>query len=153
VNQLFTHSGADIAASPEIVWRVLTDASYTKQWVGHFQPVFSRLESRWSVGDSVHWISSKDELLVDGIVKQSTSPRRLAYTVRDVVSPSRFEPTADDGITCLLEARGTGTWLVIRQGDFGKIAGGQDYYEATVQSWARALPVIQSLAETSCEGS
>jgi uncharacterized protein YndB with AHSA1/START domain len=67
-----------IAATPEEVWRALTDGGMTRQyWYGR------RVESDWKVGSPVTFFYHKDgaEAVSDsGIVLECNAPRRLSFT-------------------------------------------------------------------------
>src|ERR1044072_6808472 len=69
-----------IAATPDSVWRALTDGALTRQyWDGR------RAEADWKVGSPVtFWYQSADgEAVSDrGIVLESVRPRRLSYTLQ-----------------------------------------------------------------------
>jgi uncharacterized protein YndB with AHSA1/START domain len=146
--QLFAEQSIVIEAGPEKVWDVLTQSSFTKDWVGDFQPVFAHLESDWKVGSKVLWLTQDGKTLVDGKVSASEPYRKLSFTVHDVSGDFNDVLSDKDGIFYTLTEHNGGAKLSVKQGDFSKVgAKAQDFCEATDKSWQSALLAIKSLAE------
>lgn len=139
----------EIQAPASVVWEILTQRQYTDQWVGVFSnggPAF-HIESEWFLGSKVHWKDPEGKVLVEGTVTALVSNQLLRFTVFDVRA-EKFEVTERDGITFMLEETAAQTVLFLSQGDFGQMKDGQKYCQMTEQIWAKVLPVIKKLAET-----
>jgi uncharacterized protein YndB with AHSA1/START domain len=148
VAELFTDSSIDIDAPAQTVWAVLTDPAQTSQWVGFFQPSFTQLDSRWTLAAPVAWKTTDGKTSVDGKVTGVDYPRLLSFTVHDLSGKFDDVQSDEDGILYTLSESGGRTLLRITQGDFGKIGdNARKFYEATAESWDRALPKIKELAE------
>jgi uncharacterized protein YndB with AHSA1/START domain len=146
---LYAKQTISIAATPEVVWSVLTQSEFTRQWVGAFQPVFARLESDWKIGSPVAWQNYERQTLADGVVTAVTPNKSLAYSVHDVSDKFDDVQSDEDGIFYDLAKTDGSTSLTVRQGDFSKVGErGKEFCDATTESWKRALPAIKQLAES-----
>lgn len=145
----FVTKSITIHASAQKVWDVLTDPYYTKRWVSHFSPQFRKLESDWQAGNPVYWKLDKDEVHADGIVTHASPPHKLSFSVRDARGTFDGVHSEEDGIVYSLVEEDGHTTLIINQGDFGKVPGGEKLYQATAESWDNTVPIIKQLAEAS----
>ena len=131
-----------IAATPDSVWRALTDGALTRQyWYGR------RAESDWKVGSPVtFWYQSADgEAVSDrGIVLESVRPRRLSYTwqVQFIESMRDENPSR---VTFEIEAEGEDAKLTVTHDD---LEAGGEVVEAVRKGWPAILCSLKSLLET-----
>jgi uncharacterized protein YndB with AHSA1/START domain len=146
---LFVDESVEIGASASSVWEMLTRRGSTSKWAPEFTGGAPfRIESGWQIGDAVSWITADDQILVGGVVTAARPFTLLRFTVVPTGAP---DPglESEDGIRYDLSQRGGATTLRVRQGDFGTIDGGQGFYEQTVATWQRVLPILKQLAEGS----
>jgi len=148
VMELYAEASIFIQAPIEKVWQVLTDNSYTNQWVSSYQPAYKSLESEWKLHDRVEWKDAKGIAHVDGRVTQIDSPTKLHFSVHDMSGAYDDVQSDDDGITYYLSVEDKGTRLTVKHGDFGKVpSNGERLRNITLQSWESALASIKQLAE------
>ena len=146
---LFVDENIEIAASANAVWAALTETDATSKWAPEFTGGAPfRIESGWQVGDAVGWITADGQTLVGGVVTAADAFALLRFTVVAAGTP---DPGAEseDGIRYDLSEHGGVTTLRVRQGDFAPIDGGEGFYEQSVATWQRVLPLVKQLAEDS----
>lgn len=147
MSHLYVDLRIKIEARETDVWNVLTQAAFTRQWVGYFQSQFASLESEWLLGSRVYWKNRKGDILVDGKVTHHNPPWQLTFSVHDMSGKFDSVQSESDGIFYdLHEAIGL-TTLAVRQGNFSKVPDGKNFYKTTIDSWNRSLPIIKMLAE------
>lgn len=146
--ELFVKQAITIQAPAAQVWQVLTNPDQTRQWVPEFLGQAGELVSDWRLGSPVRWKNLADgQAFVAGNVTTVTPHTMLRFTVFDV--RMERQPVSDeDGITFNLAERDGVTVLAIVQGDFGKVDGGETYYNLTVPVWEKVLPIMKAAAET-----
>ena len=131
-----------IAATPDSVWRALTDGALTRQyWYGR------RAESDWKVGSPVtFWYQSADgEAVSDrGIMLECVRPRRLSYTwqVQFIESMRDENPSR---VTFEIEAEGEDAKLTVTHDD---LEAGGEVVQAVRAGWRAILCSLKSLLET-----
>ena len=131
-----------IAATPDSVWRALTDGVLTRQyWYGR------RAESDWKVGSPVtFWYETANgEAVSDrGIVLESVRPRRLSYTwqVQFIESMRDENPSR---VTFEIEAEGEDAKLTVTHDE---LEAGGEVLQAVRNGWPAILCSLKSLLET-----
>lgn len=116
--------------------------------MGFFQPSFGQLDSSWTLAAEVSWKTTDGKTTVGGKVTGVDYPRLLSFTVHDLNGQFDEVQSDEDGILYTLSESGARTLLHITQGDFGKMGNNaHEFYEATAESWDKALPKIKELAE------
>jgi uncharacterized protein YndB with AHSA1/START domain len=142
--ELFIRKSIEINASPEALWRVLTDNTLIQQYM--FGCV---AETDWKPGSPLLWKGAADgKLYVKGSVVGVEEPHRLEYTVIDPNNPAVPDIPANY-LTMIYEIREQGEASVfeIIQGDYSKVAEGQKRYEDTLKGNDYILVKIKELAE------
>lgn len=144
---LFVKQAIEIQVPASKVWQVLTVSELTRNWVREFFGQDGELVSDWKLGSPVQWkMLSDGKVYVEGNVTAVQPYKLLRYTVFD--TRSERPPVSDeDGITFTLSEQDGRTTLAVAQGDFGKMADGEKYYNASVPVWEKALPQIKAAAE------
>jgi uncharacterized protein YndB with AHSA1/START domain len=131
-----------IAATPDSVWRALTDGALTQQyWYGR------RAESDWKVGSPVtFWYQSADgEAVSDrGIVLESVRPRRLSYTWQVQFKESMRDENPSR-VTFDIEAEGGDARLTVTHDE---LEAGGEVQQAVRHGWPAILCSLKSLLET-----
>ncbi len=134
---------AEIKASPDLVWRTLTDPELTIHYMFGCRAI-----SNWQIGDPLLWKGASDGVTyVKGKVRAYDPPSVLAFTV--------FDPNAgyDDKeenylqTTYILKSTTEGTRLEIIQGDFSKVANGEKRYNDSVSAWKSVIDQLKRTAE------
>lgn len=131
-----------IAATPDSVWRALTDGALTRQyWYGR------RAESDWKVGSTVTFWYEADgaEAVSDrGIVLESVRPRRLSYTwqVQFIESMRDENPSR---VTFEIEPEGEDARLIVTHDE---LEAGGEVMQAVRIGWPAILCSLKSLLET-----
>jgi uncharacterized protein YndB with AHSA1/START domain len=131
-----------IAATPDSVWRALTDGVLTRQyWYGR------RAESDWKVGSPVtFWYDSADgEAVSDrGIVLESVRPRRLSYTWQVQFKESMRDENPSR-VTFEIEPEGEDAKLTVTHDD---LEAGGEVLPSVRNGWPAILCSLKSLLET-----
>src|SRR5262245_49500220 len=143
---LIVDQSIKIKAPTDKVWEVLTKPKFNKQWAKYFGGFTGTIESDWKLGSPVLWKEKDGKVVVDGNVSGVYPGKMLRFTVFDTQS-KRPLTSESDGITCTLVGHNGDTLLAVRQGDFGGMENGMQYYEATVETWKKVLPKVKELAE------
>ncbi len=136
-----------IEATPSKVWSVLTESSYTKQYM-----FGCALETDWNIGSKVDWVGVDEKgqaiCFVTGEVK--------SYSPHDEIHMTTFDPNAGwpdipanhVDFKYQLSVSENGTTLTVIQGDFSRAIEGAKRYEESKQGWKdMVLPMIKNLAE------
>jgi uncharacterized protein YndB with AHSA1/START domain len=142
--ELFIRKSIEINASPEALWKVLTDNEIIPQYM--FGCV---AETDWKPGSPLLWKGAADgKVYVKGQVKTFEAPHRLEYTCIDPNNPATPD-IPENYLTMTYEIRkqGDGSVLEIIQGDYSKVAEGQKRYEDTLGGNDYILTKIKELAE------
>lgn len=132
-----------IAASPEKVWDALINPEMTVQYMFGCQPV-----TDWIPGSKLIWRGAADGVdYVTGNVVKFEPPSVLAFTT---FNPNGGEEDVPENHLLgeyRLEAVEGGTNLRIIQGDFSKVANGEQRYKESVQAWEMTLGILKKLLE------
>jgi uncharacterized protein YndB with AHSA1/START domain len=143
--ELILKQSVEINAPASKVWEVLISAPMTRQWIGSFG-IEGEIVSDWKLGDPVQWKGQDGTVFVEGNVTAVDPEKLLRFTVFDTRS-ERPPVTDKDGITYELSSQNGKTTLTVKQGDFGKMADGEKYYNASIDVWKKVLPKVKALAE------
>jgi uncharacterized protein YndB with AHSA1/START domain len=137
----------DIKATPEEVFRAVTDPTQIVKW---FAP-YARVEPRVGGGYDISW---DPELNGDGVISVWDPPKHFAqYTERSVAYNCEGQPvdtgaTQKIAIDYYIEAIGDGmTRLRLVQSGFGPEAAWNDEYEATKTGWTEFLKKLKEILE------
>jgi uncharacterized protein YndB with AHSA1/START domain len=145
MTELFIRKSMDINAPVGSLWRVLTDNAFIQQYMfGCYA------ETDWKPGSPLLWKGAADgKLYVKGHVVAMDAPHRLEYTVIDPNNPA-IEDIPANYLTMIYELKGHGdgaSTLAFIQGDYAKVAQGQQRYEDTLKGDDSILVKIKELAE------
>src|SRR3984885_11215502 len=119
---LFIHKSVEVEASIGMLWTVLTDSDFIKQYM------FGCIaESDWKPGSPLLWKGAADgKLYVKGSVVSIDPPHSLAYTVFDPNSQEADVPSNDLTMTYTLKERGdTASSLEITRRDLTRVENGE----------------------------
>lgn len=126
-----------IRATPEEVWRALTDPAFTaRYWAG------TRVESDWAIGSPVRLVAP-DGTADTGAVLVFDPPRRLSYTWHVGFGPFEAEP--DSRVTFEIETEGGDVKLTLTHDEF---QAGSKVLEAVSTGWPSILSSLKTLVET-----
>ena len=124
-----------IAATPEQVWRALTESEFTKQYY-----YGNTIESDWQPGSPMVYRNSDGTAAIECEVVEADPPRRLVHTF--------FFPGTDDSpsrCTWSIEPRGEATLLVLTHDEFGAETS---TYRSVAHGWVPILSGLKTLLET-----
>lgn len=137
----------DIKATPEEVFRAVTDPAQIVKW---FAP-WARVDPRVGGEYSVSW---DPEMTGGGVISVWDPPRHFAqYSLRSVAYNGQGKPVETGVeqkivIDYYIEAIGDGmTRLRLVQSGFGPEAAWDDEYDATRTGWAEFLKTLKELLE------
>lgn len=82
VETSFINKSADITATAETVWHVLTNRKYSDIWGNAFSEG-TYVESDWQVGGSVIWKSKDGDVMINGTVEKSDTNHLLKVSYPD----------------------------------------------------------------------
>jgi uncharacterized protein YndB with AHSA1/START domain len=142
--ELFIRNTLDINAPVETLWRVLTDNNFIPQYM------FGCIaETDWKPGSPLLWRGAADgKLYVKGKVVSIDATHHLEYTVIDPNNPAIADvPENYLSMIYTITKRGNRSTLEIAQGDFSKVANGQQRYKDSLGGGDQILPAIKRLAE------
>jgi uncharacterized protein YndB with AHSA1/START domain len=144
MSELVIRKKIEIAASPEKVWKVLTDNEFIKQYMFNCYA-----ETDWKPGSPLLWKGAADgKLYVKGQVVAVDPPGRLVYTVIDPNSTIPDIPANYLTMSFTLTRRNNhGSVLEVEQGDFATVAEGQRRYKETLEGDDGVLQGIKKAAE------
>jgi uncharacterized protein YndB with AHSA1/START domain len=139
-----------IKASPERVWKILTDAAETKKYMFGCEPV-----SEWTPGSELLWrgeYEGKPMVFVKGKIVTIEPAKTLVYTVFD---PNRTDMEDTEAnylrVEYALEKQGDDTLLKVTQGDYSTVARGEERYKEAANNglgWQPILDLIRAQAES-----
>jgi uncharacterized protein YndB with AHSA1/START domain/DNA-binding transcriptional ArsR family regulator len=124
-----------IAATPERVWRALTDSELTKQYY-----YGNTVESDWKPGSPLIYRNPDGTTSIEGEVLEADPPRRLVHTF--------FFPGTDESpsrCTWSIEPRGAASLLILTHDEFD---GETSTYRSVEHGWVSVLSGIKTLLET-----
>jgi len=148
MSKLFVDQSIEINAPASNVWRVLTERASTAKWANEFSGGSPfHIESDWNPGSPVLWKDSEGKTIVEGNVSALQPQKLLRFTVFDVRS-EKPPVTEEDGITYQLSEENGKIILHVLQGDFSAIPEGEKYRDMSADVWARVLPKVKELAES-----
>ena len=144
MNELVIRKTIEVDAPVSILWKVLTDNEFIKQYMfGCYA------ETDWTPGSPLLWMGSADgKLYVKGHVVSIKPPYRLVYTVIDPNStiadiPSNYLTMTYD----LKERNDRASVLEVTQGDFAAVENGENRYRDSLDEDNSVLTGIKKLAE------
>ena len=140
--KLFVEESIEINAKPEQIWKVLTDAELSEEWIKQWWPEV-HIESNWKLGDSVHWITENGSVGSEGRVT-FMDPLKV---VRFTFEVKGLEVPKEEEITYVFHDKGDYTHFSVSVGDFGDTPEHEACYPGALDSWRRSLPMIKYLAE------
>jgi uncharacterized protein YndB with AHSA1/START domain len=143
--ELSIRKSIEVDAPIEILWKVLTDSEFIKQYM-----FGCNAETNWTPGSPLLWKGAADgKLYVKGLIVSVEKPHRLAYTIFDPNSTIQDIPENYLTMTYELTRRTEHTSaLEITQGDFSKVEDGQRRYQHSLQGDDLVLTGIKNLAES-----
>jgi uncharacterized protein YndB with AHSA1/START domain/DNA-binding transcriptional ArsR family regulator len=124
-----------IRATPEDVWRALTDSQLTKQYYYD-----NTVESDWKPGSPMVYRNPDGTEAIHCVVVEAEAPRRLVHTFffpGTNESPSRC--------TWTIEARGAATLLTLVHDEFD---GETSTFKSVEHGWVPILSGLKTLLET-----
>ena len=124
-----------IAATPERVWRALTESEFTKQYY-----YGNTVESDWKPGSPMVYRNPDGTESIECEVIEADPPRRLVHTFffpGTEESPSRC--------TWSIEPRGDATLLTLTHDEFD---GETATYRSVAHGWVPVLSGLKTLLET-----
>lgn len=143
--KLFVDKSIEINAHAHDVWDALTQAEFTRQWIGNFG-LDGEIVSDWKMGSAVLWKNKDGTVIVEGSVTALEPQKLLRFTVFDVRS-EKPPVTKEDGITYQLSENGGRTILRVRQGDFSVMPDGAKFRDMSAEIWDRVLVTVKEIAE------
>jgi uncharacterized protein YndB with AHSA1/START domain len=145
VNELFIRQSIEINAPAATVWKILTSNEFIPQYM-----FGCRAETDWKPGSPLLWRGAADgKLYVKGQVVSFRPPDLLVYTIIDPNSTIPDIPQNYLTVACELKSVGDRvTGLEFSQGDFRKVADGQNRYNHSADGDNTILVAIKSLAES-----
>ena len=139
----FIESSIHIDAPASRVWKVLTDAEYTKRYMFGCEIV-----SDWSIGGRFDWKGAADGVIyVKGVLRDAEPNRLLRYTMIDPHSDLEDVPENYLTMTCELVPEGGGTKLDMKTGDFTTVGNGATRYQHTAAGGDGLLLQLKAVAE------
>ncbi|HXB06437.1 MAG TPA: SRPBCC domain-containing protein [Puia sp.] len=145
---LFVTNEITIDAPAAKVWDALTKAEWTKQYMFGCEP-----HSDWKPGSPLLWkgnFNGVEMVAVKGHVVSIDPGHSLVYTVIDPNNPAIADiPENYLTVTCRLSGQDGKTHLFVSQGDYNKVAEGENRYQHTVEGggWSSILEQIKQLVE------
>ena len=124
-----------IAATPEQVWRALTESEFTQRYY-----YGSAVESDWQPGSSLVYRNEDGTEAIQCTVLEADAPRRLVHTF--------YFPETDESpsrCTWSIEPRGDATLLVLTHDDFD---GETATYRSVAHGWVPILSGLKTVLET-----
>jgi uncharacterized protein YndB with AHSA1/START domain len=124
-----------LRATPEEVWRAITDSELTKQYYYD-----NTVESDWTPGSPIVYRNPDGTEAITGEIVEADAPRRLVHTFffpGTNESPSRC--------TWTIEPRGEATLLILTHDGFD---GETDTFKSVAHGWVPVLSGLKTLVET-----
>jgi len=143
--ELTVNESIEIHAPAAKVWTVLTDPSYTKQYMYTCEAI-----SDWQQGSPLIWRGAANGVVyVKGNIEKIEPGKLLQYTTFDPNSPDLEDiPENYTTVTSELTESDGKTKLQVSQGDFAKRADGEKHYRDASAGWSGVLQKIKALAES-----
>jgi len=145
---LIIKNSISINAPKAKVWDALVNPEQTKKYMFGCEPV-----SDWKPGSPLLWNGVDDGKLitfVKGKIVEIRPEEYLAYTVIDPNNPNVPDiPENYLTVTYALEEKDGATLFTVTQGDYSKVADGQNRYDDSnkVGGWQSLLEAIKVLVE------
>lgn len=142
----FTSDEIMIKASPEVVWKVLTDPALTPEYM-----FGCAVACDWTIGSPILWKGVRDGITyVRGYLVAFEKPRKFSFSVFD---PNAAYPDIPENYlraTYTLAGETDGTHLRVTQGDYAQVAEGEKRFRDSIKSggWMPVLEGIKKIAET-----
>ena len=141
--QRFIESSIHIDAPASRVWKVLTEAEYTKRYMFGCE-----IFSDWSIGGPFDWKGASDGVIyVKGYLKSVDAGRSLRYTMIDPHGGLEDVPANYLTMTVELIPERGGTKLTMQTGDFTTVGNGATRYQHTVAGGDGLLVQLKEVAE------
>ena len=155
--ELFVKNNITINAPAAKVWDVLTNPEQTKKYMFGCETV-----SDWKAGSCLEWkgnYEGKEMVFVKGNILDITPEKFLAYTTIDPNNPA-MEDKPENYLTVTYDLReenlptgqaGGQTVLTVTQGDYNKVADGENRYKEASnngEGWNPILVEIKKIAES-----
>ena len=124
-----------IAASPEQVWRAITESEFTRQYYYD-----NSIESDWQPGSTLVYRNPDGTEAIQGKIIEADPPRRLVHTF--------FFPGTDESpsrCTWSIEPRGAASLLILTHDEFD---GETSTYRSVAHGWVPVLSGLKTLLET-----
>jgi uncharacterized protein YndB with AHSA1/START domain/DNA-binding transcriptional ArsR family regulator len=124
-----------IRATPEEVWRALTDPELTRQYYYD-----NAVESDWKPGSPLVYRNPDGSEAIQCEIVEADAPRRLVHTF--------FFPGTDESpsrCTWTIEARGAATLLILTHDEFDGVT---DTFRSVEHGWVPILSGLKTLLET-----
>jgi uncharacterized protein YndB with AHSA1/START domain len=146
--ELLIRKSIEVDAPVEILWKVLTDSEFIKQYM-----FGCNAETNWTPGSPLLWKGAADgKLYVKGHIVTFEKPHRLAYTIFDPNSTIQDIPENYLTMTYELTRRNQhSSALEITQGDFSAVEDGPRRYQHSLQGDDSVLTGIKNLAESQAQ--
>ncbi len=143
----FIESSVIIKATAAEVWKALTTAEATRQYM-----FGCNIESDWTPESPVLWRGNEDGMVyVKGKLVRFEKEKTLEYTVIEPNAPYPDTPENHLHVTYTIAAEPEGTRLDVNHGDFSKVADGEKRYGHTIADggWNAILAKIKDVVEQS----
>jgi uncharacterized protein YndB with AHSA1/START domain len=141
----FIRNTLDVDAAIQTLWKVLTDNEFIPQYM------FGCIaETDWKPGSPLLWKGAADgKLYVKGSIVSHDAPHGLEYTVIDPNNSALADiPENYLSMIYILTRRGDhASTLEIAQGDFTKVANGEQRYQDSMGGGDFILQAIKKIAE------
>lgn len=146
---LFIKNDIHINAPIEMVWDCLTQAKYTQQYMFGCSTV-----SEWQEGSTLLWKMNHEGVeivAVKGTVIKIEPPQYLEYTVIDP-NDQNIPDIPENYLTVTYHLKKTehGTQLFVTQGDYSKVADGQNRFDHSNNDGEGWMPILSQIKEI-CE--
>jgi uncharacterized protein YndB with AHSA1/START domain len=148
MSELTIRKSIKVDAPVDTLWQVLTDSEYIRQYM-----FGCNAETDWKPGSPLLWRGAADGVVyVKGSVVRFEPPYTLEYTIFDPNSKIADVPENYLTMKCELKERdGSGSTLVITQGDFSTVEDGEERYRHSLDGDDSVLQGIRRLAEAQIE--
>ncbi|MEX1132062.1 MAG: SRPBCC domain-containing protein [Flavobacteriales bacterium] len=135
-----------VDASPETIWKALTDPQLTKLYLGSWQA-----RSTWKTGASLLWIETEEgteQLRAQGTVMACLPGRRLRYTRLLTNGKLPDEPASYTTVDIVLDGERDGrTRVELYHGDFAGLPHDVRTARAAGRTWVEALVGLKRISE------
>jgi uncharacterized protein YndB with AHSA1/START domain len=142
--ELFLNNSIEIHAHASVVWKILIEPRFIKQWSDF--PADLDSEADLSIGREILWKNKEGKVDIKGIVITLEPERLLRIALYD---PAWNRPvTAGDfSYTYTVSNKGGRTLLSFHFRDFSKIPDGEAKYKEAMAFESKALRQIKELVE------